>query len=130
MKMYVFGNSEIREDSIALRIVPQLKKRFPEVQFILHSSIDEIEPSHTICILDSAIGINEVLLITNIKQLKQSKSSTQHDFDISFQLQFLQKIGKIKKVNIIAIPTNFDEEKAVKKASEIIKLIRPKGRRM
>lgn len=43
-----------------------------------------------------------------------------HDFDLAVTLKLLKKIGKIKTVRIIAIPSVYEKKRAVKEVKEAL----------
>jgi Ni,Fe-hydrogenase maturation factor len=109
-KIYCFGNPYIKEDSIALELADilnadkELNKRF---QFIKCTSPDfllnEDVPDELI-IIDVVKGIDEVKVMHDIENLRLSKSTTVHDFDLGNTLKLLKSRGYLKKVIIIALP--------------------------
>ena len=92
MTIYVFGNIDIPEDSIEIKII----KPNEDVLFDSDNPI----------IIDTVSGLKKVTLFNKIDDIESLKSSTVHDFDLGFQLKYLKKLGKIKKVTIIGIPTS------------------------
>jgi hypothetical protein len=44
-----------------------------------------------------------------------------HDFDFLTNLQYLTKLGKIKKIKIIGVPPDMKESEAIKKVSAILR---------
>lgn len=107
MVIYVFGNPDVTEDKIAFEVADKLKKT-PGLEFIFvkpNEDLPFIGENHPV-ILDAVQGINNVTLIneTHLDKLIISKSSTVHDFDLGFQLKYLTKLGKLKKLSIIGLP--------------------------
>jgi hypothetical protein len=51
-------------------------------------------------LLDTIQGLEDVTLILNkdLDKLVVSKSSSVHDYDLGFQLKYLQKLGKLGKL--------------------------------
>lgn len=124
MKILVFGNSLVKEDSLALRIMPNLQEEFKEIEFKeldpAENLEDEIEDGKLI-ILDVAEGIEKVIMLDKIEQLKTNKICSMHDFDLAYNLKILKKIGKLKEIKIIAIPQDMDEKEAVLQTQFILK---------
>ena len=44
-----------------------------------------------------------------------------HDFDLSYNLKLLKKIGKLKEVEIIGVPENMNEKEAFSQFQSIFK---------
>ncbi|MCS7123422.1 MAG: hypothetical protein RMJ17_02510 [Candidatus Aenigmarchaeota archaeon] len=122
MKIYVFGNPILEEDNLALRISQKLKKTFPDIEFLERDSIEDIEGDE-IVLIDVAKGIKKVELIESLDKLEVKKLYSLHDYDIAYELKLLEKIGKVKKVKIIAIPFDMQEEVAISEVENYIHLI-------
>jgi Ni,Fe-hydrogenase maturation factor len=73
-------------------------------------------------IIDTVEGIKKVALIDDLKKLKTEKIYSLHDFDLSFNLKLLQKIGRLKKVKIIGVPMDGDKRKILEQLKEFIKI--------
>lgn len=115
----VFGNPLVKEDSIALRVAEKLKEKF---EFKILDAAEDIEnEGKNLVILDCADGIEKTELIGDLGKLQTNKIYSMHDFDIALTLKLLKKIGKIESVKVIAIPKNYELEKALKETEKIIK---------
>jgi len=121
-KIYVFGNPLLEEDSLALKIAKKLEKGFPSLSFIHHDPNEEIKEKDLV-VLDVALGIKQVTLITNLDQFETEQKVSLHDYDVAFSLKLMKKIGLIKTVKIIAIPMNYSEKKAYEEVKEQIETI-------
>lgn len=120
-KVSVFGNPLVQMDSLPLKILPQLKKRFSEIKFVIEDPTETLNPPQgEWWILDSAEGIDEVTVLDDLSKLDFSNRVSVHDYDLSFDLKLLLKLGKLKKFKIIAVPMNMNEKEAIEKVSEII----------
>lgn len=117
MKIFVFGNEDLEFDSLPLRILPKLRKKFPEVEFIVKDPNEEWETEEEITVLDTAVDIKEVMVFDDLEKFSAAPRLGMHDFDALANLRLLQKLGKIKKVKIIALPPDMSEEEAFKKVS-------------
>jgi Ni,Fe-hydrogenase maturation factor len=107
MKVFVFGNPDVAMDSLPIRILPELQKRLPNIEFIVQDPNEELalsEAPENIIILDTAVGISEVTVFDDLKKFATVPRVSMHDFDALTNLRYLQKLGKIKAVKIIAIP--------------------------
>jgi Ni,Fe-hydrogenase maturation factor len=121
MKISVFGNPLVEEDSLPLRILPKLKKCFPDIEFVVEDPTETLNPAKDEWwILDSALGIDEVKLIDDLSKLDLTKRVSVHDYDLSIDLKLLKKIGKLNKVKIIAVPVGMEEKEAFERVREIL----------
>lgn len=107
MTIFVFGNQLLKEDSLPLKLLPQLRKDLPEIDFIVADPNENFPPKGVkdLIILDTVLGITEprVLDLNNLKEQKTTPISP-HDYDLMFHLQLLIKLKKISSVKIIAVP--------------------------
>jgi len=128
MKIYVFGNQLIDEDSVPLKISPKLKKIFPDIKFIQVDPNENFPDANEkdLVIIDTVKGLKKICLIqfSDLEMIKKSPVSP-HDYDLLFHLQLLMKLGKVNSVMIIGLPyladnTGEDIEFAVTKVKKII----------
>lgn len=120
MKIYIFGNPLVKEDSLPLKLLPDLVKRFPQITFQIADPNENFpsEGEKDLIILDTVINIKEPLLLDlgNFDNQKGTPISP-HDYDLLMHLLLLKKLKKINRVKIIGIP------KQKTSFSEIVKLI-------
>jgi Ni,Fe-hydrogenase maturation factor len=108
MNVYVFGNEYVAEDNRAIEVAGELQNKVKVVSFIIVGPNEDVpfanEPR--VFILDTVQGIQDVALVEGdeIDTLVMSPRGSVHDFDLTFQLRYLKKLGKLGKVTIIAIP--------------------------
>ena len=109
MTIFIFGNQDLPQDNLAFLISKKLEN-LPGVNF---KSVDPngdlpISGNGQINIIDTIMGIDKVTLLTekDLNQLVLSPRTTAHDYDLGFQLKYLTKIGRLKKVNVIGLPMN------------------------
>jgi len=122
MKILVFGNSLVKEDSLPLQILPQLKKVFPEIEFREFDTAEDLEKeTGELTILDTVKGIRKVKIFTEIDSFTDSPLYSLHDFDLLFSLKLLKKMKLVKKVTIIGVPSDKDREKTIEDVSNAIK---------
>lgn len=110
MQILVFGNEIVKEDSLPIRLLPKLKKLFPEIEFIHLDAIEEIHkrPKNPV-IIDTVKGINEVRII-RLEEIKTQKLFSMHDFDLGYNLLLLKKLNLIENATIIGVPMNYDKD--------------------
>jgi len=124
MKILVFGNPIVEKDNLALKILPKLQKEFPNITFKHLDPTEDLASEIVdgkLTILDVVEGIDKVIIIKDIEQLKSEKIFSMHDFDLTFNLKLLQKIGKLKEVEIIGLPMEMKEDEALREIKKIIK---------
>jgi len=123
-QILVFGNPLVPSDSLALRILPALRKKFPQIDFIELDGIDDLQDyGRDLVILDVAKGIRKVSIVKDLDDLELPRVISMHDFDLSWNLKILKKAGMIDSVRIIAVPQGMDEAAATAQAAEKINLI-------
>lgn len=123
-EIFVLGNPLVEEDSFALRISALLQKHFPEIGFRqIESILDLQEVPKRLIVMDVVDGIERVMHVRNPRFLTQHKIVSGHDFDSGMQLQLLQKLGKLKEVEVIGVPKKYDLKKAAGEARQIIEKI-------
>ncbi len=120
MRVFVFGNPDLPQDSLPLRILPELRKCFPQISFEVKDPHEEWESPSKITILDTVCGIGKVTVFTGLSPFVDSPKLTVHDFDALSNLQLLQKLGKLKEIRIIGIPPDRSEKEALKEVTTIL----------
>ena len=128
MQIFVFGNPDHPQDNKALQVTKLIKASFPNIIFSHldpNDQFDQLDLHDELIILDTAVGIRSVVEFTDMNKITNQPSTTMHDFDIGFQLKCLKKLGKIKRVRVIAIPVDMKIETAAKKVKAILQTIQP-----
>lgn len=121
MRIYVFGNPLLREDSIALKISKKLSKKFPEIEFKEFDVVEDLEESEKLYVMDVVKGLEEVKVIEDFDSIETKKIFSLHDYDLSYEIKLLKKIGKIKKIFLIAIPFRKSEKEVEAQVHLILK---------
>ncbi len=108
MKVYVFGNEDVPEDSKAIEVAQKLEHAIGCVSFVFVKPNDDLpfaDEGHVV-ILDTVHGLRGVALIEGdaIDGLAVPPRASVHDFDLAFQLRYLKKLGRLGRVTIIGIP--------------------------
>ena len=109
MKIFVFGNPDLKFDSLPVRLIPELKKHFPDSEFIHIDPNEEWEVPEGLTIIDTVLGIKNPMIFNNLLTFKKAPNITMHDFDAYANLRLLQKIGKLKDVKIFGLPPDISE---------------------
>jgi Ni,Fe-hydrogenase maturation factor len=121
MKILVFGNPLVKQDSIALALVVPLRKKFPEIEFKEFDPAENLEgEGRDLIILDAVLGIDQVRLIEDLNKIELGKIYSMHDFDLAITLKILMEIKAIDSVKIIAVPTECDLKKALNETANLI----------
>jgi Ni,Fe-hydrogenase maturation factor len=117
MKIFVFGNEYMENDSSAKKLADEIKMK--GVEFIDCKSVSDLFDSgeKDPVILDVVENIKEPILIDNIDQLAETKSVSVHDMDLAFHLKLYKELGTIDSVKIIGVPPR-DVDKNMKKSVE------------
>jgi len=124
MKLLVFGNSLVEKDNLALKLLPKMKKEFPEIEFKEFDPIEDLEneiEDGKLFILDVVKGIKNVTIIKDIDKLEINKIYSMHDFDLAYNLKLLKKIGKLKEVEIIGVPMGKEEKEAFREVEKVLR---------
>ena len=110
IKIYVFGNPDFEDDTLALKVSKKLESKLKDIEFIMVNPNEDLPfvDEDKVTILDTVQGIDKISLISekDLDRIQLQKSTTVHDYDLSFQLKYLKKLGKLKKFAIIGIPKN------------------------
>lgn len=118
----VFGNPVEPKDSLAVRLVPELKKKFPKIEFRIEDPTESLEPTgDPWVILDVAEGIDKVTVIDNLKDLEQIHGDSVHDYDVYMELRLKEKLGQLTKIKLILLPVDMHHERALEKTVEYIR---------
>ncbi|MFA6908445.1 MAG: hypothetical protein WC289_01010 [Patescibacteria group bacterium] len=113
MEVWVFGNADLELDALPVRILPGLKKQFPEYTFVHKDPLDEWEMHGELMIIDTVRGISAVTRFTSIDDFIDAPRVTMHDFDLGTQLKFLQKLNKLPRCTILGVPATLTEAEAI-----------------
>ena len=110
--IYCFGNPDLEEDKIALELADEFNndteltlkgfefEKATNADFFLNENYED----KNIVIIDAVKGKINIKIINNLDELKTTKTTTMHDFDLGNTLKLLKELDKIKDVTIIGIP--------------------------
>ncbi len=116
MKILVYGNPLIEEDSAALKLSKILK--IPGVEFQEFDSLEDF-PDKNPVIMD--VGSTEKpRVLKDISKIEKNQGYSTHDYDLAFQLKIMKKMNQIDSATIIVLPKKITEESKVE-AERIIK---------
>jgi hypothetical protein len=111
MRILVFGNPYLKYDSLAVELTKDEELK-DKANFVICTSPEQIMQEKFDYILDVVEGIDEVKVFDNLKMLNPHKMFSLHDFDVTFFLGLMERLGKVDKVQIIGIPMGYDKDKA------------------
>lgn len=109
MDLLVFGNPDVEGDELAISVSEKLPAiKGLTIKIIKPNDDIPLEDNKNLYVLDTVIGIDQVTLITenDLDKFVLSPRNSAHDYDLTFQLKYLSKIGKIDKISIIGIPVS------------------------
>lgn len=119
-KAYVCGNQLLKVDSLPLKLLPKLRKKFPSIDFVEFDPSEDFPDEKTLVIIDTAINAKDVMLFDSPDSFATAKAFSLHDFDLAMNLKLAKKLGKLKKLCIIAVPSKMPEKTALSKVGRII----------
>ena len=118
--IYVFGNPDLPNDSLTVKLIPKLSKKFPEIKFINTDPENLDLAQEDLVIIDTVSGINNVQVFKSLEMFEKKPKVSLHDFDLGMQLFLQQKLGKMRNLKIIGVPPN---SKAGKAFGEVVKAL-------
>ncbi|OGZ08012.1 MAG: hypothetical protein A2942_00940 [Candidatus Lloydbacteria bacterium RIFCSPLOWO2_01_FULL_50_20] len=118
--IHVFGNPDLAMDSLPLRILPQLRERFPDIHFLTLDPNEEWDVPDPFILIDTVVGLPDVHFFQSLDEFGTAPTVSVHDFDALFNLRYLKKLGKLKGVRIIGLPPDMDEAKALADTKRIL----------
>lgn len=123
--IYIFGNPLLDFDNLPIKLAPDLREEFPELEFEVVDPNENMHPTDgVLIIIDTVINIDEPVLIDDIDDLELSPRYSMHDLDLAFNLKLLKKIGKLDKAFIIGLPPAIDQALALQETIRIIRKIK------
>ena len=118
--VYVLGNLLFEADSLPIKILPKLKSSILNVNFIELDPTENLPQEDHLVIIDTILGIDKITILKDINKIESQKLCSLHDCDLGFNLKLMKKMGKIKDVTIIGVPSNHEEAKAIKELSYLV----------
>ena len=118
--IYIFGNPDLPADSLPLKILPELRNKFPQLQFEVKDPNEEWDVPEELTIIDTVEGIEKVTIFDDLAKFVRVPRLTLHDFDALSNLLYLQKLGKLKKIKIIGLLPMAPPDEVLKVVSAIL----------
>ena len=125
MLVSVFGNPDLKEDSLVVGLVPQLRRQFPGVEFRIEDPSEGLAPPEDDLwvIVDVAGGIDGVKVLDDLERLDSLRRASVHDYDLAMELKLLAKLGRLKKFKIIAVPVGMRQNDALQGIIKVLQEI-------
>jgi len=106
MKISVFGNPDLDEDNAAIKLIPWLKKKYPGAEIKIEDPSEGLKPAEDWLIVDTCRGIDKPTEFKDLDKFESVRRVIVHDYDLAMELKLLKKLGKIKKLKILAMPVD------------------------
>jgi len=110
MKVLIFGNILVEGDNFGLKLIPELKKKFENIEFVEFDPTEDLQKEgRKLLVIDAVIGIDSVreLILKEEKDFDRVELSGgvgMHDFDLGYNLRILKNLDLIDEVRIICVP--------------------------
>jgi hypothetical protein len=120
-RILIFGSPLVERDSLPLKLMDELRARFPKIEFKEFDPNENLEnEGRSLNIIDTVEGIDRVTLITNIDAIKTSRLYSMHDFDLGYSLKLLKKLNYLDSVKIFGVPMKIKKNEALKQLTALI----------
>lgn len=117
----VFGNPDLPEDAMPIVLLPELRKKFPRIEFVHQDPNEDCRPpENPWYIIDTVKGIPGVRLVTDTDLIQVKKRLTMHEYDLGMHLTLLKKIQPDLEIRIIGIPINGKRDDIVEGVSNLL----------
>ncbi len=111
----VFGNPDLSSDSVPVQLVPKLRRRFPDIRFVVEDPNEIDLPKHgKWVILDTVRGLENVSWLS-VDDIARSRNAgmTAHDYDLSTLLLLAKKLDSSFEPNILGVPEGMSEKQSL-----------------
>jgi len=121
--VYCLGNGISEKDSLPLKIMPVLEKKFPGITFVSFDPTEAEVIKDDSIILDTVEGIEKVRIFYNLDHFARSPRNSVHDYDLPVFLGLMLKLKKIKRFIIIGVPENYPLKKSIEEAGVLLTVL-------
>jgi Ni,Fe-hydrogenase maturation factor len=104
MKITVLGNQDLEQDNAGIKLIPWLKQKYPGVEIKIEDPSGGLDPSDDWLIVDVCKGIDKITEFEDLDKFESLRRVSVHDYEVITELKLLKKLGKIKKLRILAVP--------------------------
>ena len=125
MKIHILGNPLLEHDSLAFKIMPDLKRMFPEHLFVELDPSEEFPEDEELVFIDIVAEGNEVKVLDDIGMIMDEPRYSAHDFGLGSHLKLMKKLMKLNEARIICIPMAMGYEDALLQAADKIRALKP-----
>jgi hypothetical protein len=119
-QIWVFGNPDLKQDSLPLKILPKLQKQLPHIEFIIKDPNEEWDLPNHLTIIDTIHDLKKITTFTSLKNFSIIPRLTMHDFDLLTNLRWLAKLDKLPPFTIIGLPQKTKEKEAITAITAIL----------
>lgn len=107
----VFGNPDLHLDSVPVQLVPKLRRRFPNIRFVVEDPNEiDLPKRGKWVILDTVRGLERVSWLSVDDVARSRKGAvTAHDYDLSTLLLLAKKLDASFEPNILGVPFGMSE---------------------
>lgn len=110
MTIIVFGNPDLKMDSLPVRLLPRLRSARPDLDFRHLDPNEEWDLPADITVIDTVMGLDRPRVFETLDAFQSGPRLTMHDFDAYMNLRLLMKLGRLRSVRIIGLPPTLTEE--------------------
>jgi len=107
-------------DSLPVKMLPELKKKFPQHKFIFQDPNEEWPLDEPFFVIDTVVGLPEPHVFDSIDDFEDTPKLSMHDFDALSNLRFLKKLGKLPEIKIIGLPVGISVEDTLEFATSTL----------
>jgi Ni,Fe-hydrogenase maturation factor len=122
MRVLVLGNPLVDSDSLALKLLPSLKERFPNIEFEEADPAD-IDLEQDPIVIDVAKNVKKVVLIDDAKRLQSDDALSIHGLGLAEMLSLMETAGRKVSVKIICVPEKMSPKLALEKITPMLRAI-------
>ncbi len=119
--VFVFGNPDVPEDSLPARIAPALAAAFPDLRFERKDPNEEWDVPEELTVIDVVAGLDAPRVFEDLDPFSAGPLVSLHDFDAYANLMLLKKLGRLKRIRIIGLPSGLAEDEALAAASAALR---------
>lgn len=111
----VFGNPDLHLDSVPVQLVPKLRRRFPNIRFVVEDPNEiDLPKRGKWVILDTVRGLERVSWLSVDDVARSRKGAvTAHDYDLSTLLLLAKKLDASFEPSILGVPFGMSEGQAL-----------------
>ncbi len=115
MRVYILGNPLLPSDFMPLKMIGQLQKAFPDIEFKELDPSEELPDEKVLVFIDTTEGNDDVRVLEDLDRICEEPRYSLHDFGLGTHLKLMRKLGKLEKVAVICIPQSIGYEDALRK---------------